>query len=88
MNLLSDKDRCIGQVLDTLDDLDLWKDTVVVFTSDHGELGGSHGGLRNKGLLNELMAREVGVNDGHFLPPAVRPKGSVCCEAAPTASPK
>ncbi|MBW1790063.1 MAG: sulfatase-like hydrolase/transferase [Deltaproteobacteria bacterium] len=52
MNLLSDKDRCIGQVLDTLDDLDLWKDTVVVFTSDHGELGGSHGGLRNKGPVS------------------------------------
>ena len=29
--------------------MDLWKDTVVVFTADHGELGGAHGGLRNKG---------------------------------------
>ena len=37
---------------------------------------------------NELMAREVGVNDGQFLPSAVRPKGSACCEGAPTASPK
>lgn len=33
--------------------------------------------LRMNGLLNELMAHEVGVNDGRFLPPAVRPKGSV-----------
>jgi len=44
--------------------------------------------LRMNALLNELMAREVGVNDGRFLPPAVRPKGSVCCEGAPTASPR
>ncbi len=36
--------------------------------------------LRMNALLNELMAREVGVNDGQFLPPAVRP--------APTASPR
>jgi hypothetical protein len=31
-------------------------------------------------LLNDLMAREVGANDGQFLPAPVRPKGSVCCE--------
>jgi hypothetical protein len=31
------------------------------------------------GLLNQLIAREVGANDGQFLPEAVRPKGSVCC---------
>lgn len=36
----------------------------------------------------ELMAREVGVNDGRCLPPPVRPKGSVCCEGAPTALPR
>ncbi|MDP8248808.1 MAG: sulfatase-like hydrolase/transferase, partial [Candidatus Tritonobacter lacicola] len=52
LNLLQENDRCIGQVLDALDDLDLWKDTVVVFTSDHGELCGAHGGLRNKGPVS------------------------------------
>ena len=49
LNLLRENDRCIGQVLDALDDLNLWENTVVVFTSDHGELCGAHGGLRNKG---------------------------------------
>jgi len=52
LNLLQENDRCIGRVLDALDDLDLWEDTVVVFTSDHGELNGSHGGLRNKGPVS------------------------------------
>lgn len=49
LNLLRENDRCIGQVLDELDNLNLWEKTVVVFTSDHGELCGAHGGLRNKG---------------------------------------
>ncbi len=49
LNLLRENDRYVGQILDALNDLNLWENTVVVFTSDHGELGGSHGGLRNKG---------------------------------------
>ena len=52
LNLLQENDRHLGQILDVLDNLDLWKDTVVVFTSDHGELAGSHGGLRNKGPVS------------------------------------
>jgi hypothetical protein len=30
--------------------------------------------LRMNALLNDLMDREVGVNDGKFLPEVVRPK--------------
>ena len=30
--------------------------------------------LRMNGVLNELMAKEVGVNDGSFLPEDIRPK--------------
>jgi len=52
LNLLREADQHLGQVLDTLDALDLWKDTVVIFTADHGELCGSHGGLRNKGPVS------------------------------------
>jgi arylsulfatase len=49
LNLIRDNDRGLRQLLDTLDDLDLWKNTVVVLTADHGEMAGSHGGLRGKG---------------------------------------
>jgi hypothetical protein len=30
--------------------------------------------LRMNALLNDLMAKEVGVNDGSFLPKIIRPK--------------
>jgi len=39
-------DSCIGQVCDELDRLGLWEDTIVVYTSDHGEMHGDHGMLQ------------------------------------------
>jgi arylsulfatase len=41
-------DRHVGRVLDTLDELRLAEDTVVLFLSDHGDMMGDHG-LLNKG---------------------------------------
>src|SRR4051812_18376147 len=35
-------DAQFQKVLDALDRLDLWKNTIVVFTSDHGEMNGAH----------------------------------------------
>ncbi|MBG6166490.1 arylsulfatase [Labrenzia sp. EL_195] len=51
LNLIRDNDRNLQSVLDTISALDLWESTVVMRTADHGELGGSHGGLRGKGPL-------------------------------------
>jgi arylsulfatase A-like enzyme len=36
-------DRCVGDLLATLDETGLNKNTLFVFTSDHGEMMGSHG---------------------------------------------
>lgn len=36
-------DRWLGVLLDKMDELDLWKDTVVMFTTDHGTYNGDHG---------------------------------------------
>jgi arylsulfatase A-like enzyme len=36
-------DQCIGQLLKTLADAGLKENTILVFTSDHGEMMGSHG---------------------------------------------
>ena len=49
LNLIHDSERNLQLLLGTLDNLDLWNNTVVVSTADHGELAGSHGGLRGKG---------------------------------------
>ena len=49
LNLIRDSDRNLQLLFNAIGDLDLWKNTVVVATADHGELAGSHGGLRGKG---------------------------------------
>ena len=49
-------DDNVGQMLNLLRELDLLEDTIVVFTSDHGDLCGEHGRL-NKGVPYEGSAR-------------------------------
>jgi arylsulfatase len=49
LNTIRDSDRSIQQIVDAMDEMNLWRDTAVVFTADHGELGGAHGGLKGKG---------------------------------------
>ncbi|MFE2527307.1 sulfatase-like hydrolase/transferase [Streptomyces sp. NPDC059382] len=50
LNCLRDVDRSVDIVLDALEASGQADETVVVFTSDHGEMAGSHG-LRQKGNL-------------------------------------
>ncbi|RTE05426.1 sulfatase [Paenibacillus whitsoniae] len=40
--LLSMCDHYLGKVLDTMDELDLWKDTLLIVNTDHGYLLGEH----------------------------------------------
>jgi arylsulfatase A-like enzyme len=49
LNTIQDNERNVKQVVDVFNEMDLWRDTVIVFTADHGEMGGSHGGLKGKG---------------------------------------
>lgn len=44
-------DHHIGRLLETLDKLDITKDTLIIFTSDHGDYAGNHG-LWFKGPLH------------------------------------
>lgn len=47
-SLLRRSDRHLGEILSCLDETQLRASTSVVFTSDHGELLGAHGGLHQK----------------------------------------
>ncbi len=49
-------DESLGTVLQALVEAGAWDDTVVIFTSDHGDMCGSHG-LRSKGpfVYDEIM---------------------------------
>ena len=49
LNCIRDEDRSIQQIVNTMNEMDMWRDTVVVYTADHGEMGGAHGGEKGKG---------------------------------------
>jgi arylsulfatase A-like enzyme len=50
LNCLLDVDRHIGAVLDALEGIGQADNTIIIFTSDHGEMGGAHH-LRQKGSV-------------------------------------
>ena len=51
LNALRDNDQSLQQVIDAMNEMDLWKNTIVILTADHGEMGGAHGGMRGKGPM-------------------------------------
>ena len=62
----------IGRLLAHLDQLGLADETIVFFTSDHGDMTGSHGGLLDKGFMYE---------EAHRVPLIVRLPGSTAAGA-------
>jgi len=63
-------DDCIGELLDGLESASLLENTIVIYTSDHGEMAGVHG-LWGKGVYFEpsvgvpLLMCGPGIREGH-----------------------
>lgn len=65
--LMTEIDQCLGQVFAWLDDNKAWDDTMIVFTSDHGEQLGDHWLLGKVGFFDEsfripLIIKNAGAN--------------------------
>lgn len=69
-------DQQIVTLLDQLDNLGLTQNTIIMFTSDHGELLSSHGGLTGKGTTTYKQQNHVPMIVVH---PAI-PGGQRCHE--------
>lgn len=74
--LTEDVDRQIGIVLDALRETGLDKNTIVVFTSDHGEMDGAHG-LVQKPFLYDEAARVPFLVSGPGIPRGVDTKNMI-----------
>lgn len=51
--LVSQVDKAVGGILDKLDELGLRENTIIVYTSDHGEMMGSHGMFAKQYMYEE-----------------------------------
>lgn len=75
--LVEHVDSLIGQVLDALEQSPYNDNTIVIFTSDHGEMGGSHG-LRGKNLFMEECMKVPFVIAGKGVVNDINAKTLVC----------
>ena len=63
--MVSHLDACVGRLMETLEATGLAKDTIVVFSSDHGEFLGNHGKLfKGPFLCDDLLRVPLIVWDG------------------------
>jgi arylsulfatase A-like enzyme len=61
--MISEVDAALGQVVAHLDETDQWKDTLVIFTSDHGEQLGDHYLLGKIGYHDESFRIPLVIKD-------------------------
>ena len=78
-------DGQIGRLLDHLRATGRIEDTLIVFTSDHGDMTGAHGGLIDKGLPYEEAMRAPMVFSHPRLTPARRDNLALNMDILPTA---
>lgn len=67
--LVEKVDQHIQKIVDSLDDLKLWDNTVIIFTSDHGDGNGSHKWNQKQVLYDEVARVPFSVTwKGHIAP--------------------
>lgn len=71
-NLIKSSDKYLVQVLDTLEQQNLLDNTLIIYTSDHGEMGIAHGGMiqKNFNFYEETLRAPL-----VFSNPKLYPKG-------------
>ncbi len=74
--LISEIDDCLGEVFAYLDETGQWDDTLIVFTSDHGEQLGDHHLLGKIGYHDESFRIPLVIKD-----PSVRQRGGTIDDA-------
>lgn len=71
-------DDALGQILDTLEKLDLTRKTIVVFCSDHGDLMGEHGMQCKGGVFYDALVRvPLIISYPDHIPTAIRDNSMV-----------
>lgn len=61
--LMTEVDDCLGRVFDHLDSKGLWDNTLIIFTSDHGEQLGDHHLLGKIGYFDESFRIPLVIKD-------------------------
>ncbi|MEP3278236.1 MAG: sulfatase-like hydrolase/transferase [Stappiaceae bacterium] len=78
-------DSQVGRLLEYLRSSGLIEETLIVFTSDHGDMTGAHGSLIDKGLPYEEAMRVPLVFSHPSLTPGVRDNLALTMDVLPTA---
>lgn len=84
LGMISQLDDFLGELLDTLDRLDLSDDTVVVFTSDHGEMLGTHQMWFKRSFMEESAHTPLIVSWPGKIKPAVHDTPVSAVDIGPT----
>ncbi len=70
--MISQVDDAIGRVLKYLDDANLLEDTIIVYTSDHGDSAGSHGMMdKHYVMYEEVIHVPLIISHKHTIEPGV-----------------